>query len=88
MKYTPYRLNKNATEAEIRENQRQRSFYDMSGGENIYKYIMTEGKRSGKKTALEYLEKNMGVFNQHGFIREDEVNEMKKRAQARLHFFK
>lgn len=82
MKYTPYRLNKNATEAEIRENQRQRSFYDMSGGENIYKYIMTEGKRSGKKTALEYLEKNMGVFNQHGFIREDEVNEMKKRAQA------
>ena len=53
----------------------------MSGSENIYKYIMTEGKRSGKKTALEYLQKNTGVFNHNGMIGKEEVEAMKKRAQ-------
>lgn len=38
----------------------------MTGGENVYKYITTEGKVTGKKagkiTALEYLQKSTGVF--------------------------
>ena len=37
----------------------ERSFFDMTGGENAYKYITTEGKVAGRKTgkitALEYL---------------------------------
>ena len=37
----------------------------MTGGENVYKYITTEGKVTGKKagkiTALEYLQKSTGV---------------------------
>ena len=81
MKYTPYRLGKNATAKEVEANQRERAFYDMSGSENIYKYIMTEGKRSGKKTALEYLQKNTGVFNHNGMIGKEEIEAMKKRAQ-------
>ena len=54
----------------------------MSGEENIYKYVMREGKRVGEKTALEYLQKNTGVFNHNGLIGKDEIKEMKKRAQA------
>ena len=78
MKYTPYRLGKNATAAQVEANQRERAFYDMSGSDNIYKYIMTEGKRSGKKTALEYLQKNTGVFNHNGMIGKEEIEAMKK----------
>jgi hypothetical protein len=53
----------------------------MSGTENVLKYITTEGKRVGKVTALEYLQKNTGVFNQNGMISEEEVFAMKERAQ-------
>ena len=74
-------MGKNATAKEVEANQRERAFYDMSGSENIYKYIMTEGKRSGKKTALEYLQKNTGVFNHNGMIGKEEIEAMKKRAQ-------
>ena len=35
----------------------------MTGGKNVFDYITTEGKRTGKRTALEYLQKNTGVFN-------------------------
>lgn len=42
----------------------------MSGEDNIYKYITTEGKVFGEQakkfTMLEYLQKSTGVFNQHG----------------------
>ena len=27
----------------------ERSFFDMTGGENVYKYITTEGKVTGKR---------------------------------------
>ena len=51
----------------------------MSGSKNVYDYITTEGKRVGKVTALEYLQKNTGVFNQSGMISKDEVIAMKNR---------
>ena len=53
----------------------------MTGTENVLKYITTEGKRVGKATALEYLQKNTGVFNQNGLIPEEEVFSMKERAK-------
>ena len=48
----------------------------------MYGYITTEGKRVGKATALEYLQKNTGVFNQNGMIGAEEVSEMKARVAA------
>ena len=54
----------------------------MTGGENVYKYITTEGKVAGKKTgkitALEYLQKSTGVFNGGGLLSEEKVAEMKE----------
>ena len=54
----------------------------MSGEKNIYKYITTEGKRTGKFTALDYFQKNTGVFNGNGMISEEEVKAMQLRAQT------
>lgn len=58
----------------------------MSGGDNIYKYITTEGKLFGEEskkfTMLEYLQKSTGVFDQNGMLTKDEVKEMKTRAQS------
>ncbi len=51
----------------------------MTGEKNIFDYITTEGKRTGKHTALEYLQKNTGVFNDKGMIPQEEVDEMKAR---------
>lgn len=55
----------------------------MSGSENVYKYITTEGKvtdkKTGKITALEYLQKSTGVFNGGGLLSEEKVAEMKER---------
>ena len=58
----------------------------MSGDDNIYKYITTEGKVFGEQakkfTMLEYLQKSTGVFNQDGMLSKEEVKEMKARAQS------
>ena len=58
----------------------------MTGGENVYKYITTEGKVAGKKTgkitALEYLQKSTGVFNGDGLLSEEKVAEMKERLKT------
>ena len=51
----------------------------MTGGKNVFDYITTEGKRTGKRTALEYLQKNTGVFNDRGMIPQEQVIEMKAR---------
>ena len=51
----------------------------MTGGKNVFDYITTEGKRTGKRTALEYLQKNTGVFNDKGMIPQEQVDEMKAR---------
>ncbi len=51
----------------------------MTGVKNIFKYMTTEGKRTGKFTALEYLQKNTGVFNNSGMISPEQVDEMKTR---------
>lgn len=58
----------------------------MSGADNIYKYITTEGKIYGEEakkfTMLEYLQKSTGVFNQDGMLTKERVKEMRKRAQT------
>ena len=64
--YTPYEMPKGASADEIAKHAGERAFYDMTGADNIFKYITTEGKRTGKFTALEYLQKNTGVFNDKG----------------------
>jgi len=79
LKYTPYATKKNASDYEQATHDEERAFYDMTGGENIFKYITTEGKRAGKRTLREYLEKNTGVFNQKGYIPQEEVEEMQER---------
>lgn len=79
IQYTPYSLPKSATAAERKAHAEKRAFYDMTGEKNIYDYITTEGKRTGKRTALEYLQKNTGVFNDNGMISEEQVKEMKAR---------
>lgn len=65
---------------------KERAFFDMSGEDNIYKYITTEGKIFGEQakkfTMLEYLQKSTGVFNQNGMLSKEEVKEMKARAQT------
>lgn len=49
----------------------------------MYDYITTEGKITGKKTgkitALEYLQKSTGVFNGDGLISQEKIAEMKER---------
>ena len=82
IQYTPYRLPKNASDKEIAAHSAERAFYDMSGGNNVYKYITTETKQKRNISALEYLEKNSGVFNQNGLISASEIKEMRKRAKA------
>ncbi len=52
----------------------------MTGEKNVFDYMTTEGKRVGKKfTALDYLQKNTGVFNEKGMIPQEQVDEMKAR---------
>ncbi|MCH5164768.1 MAG: hypothetical protein J1F36_07130 [Clostridiales bacterium] len=79
-------MKSNATSEEIAEHKRLRAFYDMSGDDNIYKYMTTEGKMYGeeakKYTMLEYLQKSTGVFNQNGMLSKAEVKETKRRAQT------
>lgn len=82
LKYTAYEPSKKANEYERNLHSTQRAFFDMTGEENIYKYITTEGKRVGQFTALEYLQKNTGVFNQDGMIPQETVDEMKARLRA------
>lgn len=82
IQYTPYRLPSNATSFEVEKHKERRAFYDMSADKNVYKYINTEGKRSGKMTALKYLQKNTGVFNGDNFIQKEEVEKMIERVQT------
>ncbi len=85
IQYTPYSLPRSATSMERAAHAEKRSFYDMTGEKNIYEYMNTEGKRTGKslfKSMFEYLQKNTGVFNDEGMIPEQEVSEMKARLKA------
>ena len=79
IQYTPYSLPKSATAEERERHADERAFFDMTGGKNVFDYITTEGKRTGKRTALEYLQKNTGVFNDRGMIPQEQVIEMKAR---------
>lgn len=84
--YTPYKLKRNATAEEIAKHKKERAFFDMSGDDNIYKYITTEGKLFGEEakkfTMLEYMQKSTGVFDQDGMLTKEQVKEMKARAQT------
>lgn len=80
--YTPYTLPKGATADDIAKHADERAFFDMTGEKNVFDYITTEGKRTGKRTALEYLQKNTGVFNDKGIIPQEQVDEMKARLKA------
>ena len=73
---------RNATSVELAQHRSDRAFYDMSGEKNIYKYISTEAKRSGKMTALEYFQKSTGVFNGNGFFTQEGIKALQKRAQT------
>lgn len=79
IQYTPYSLPKSATKEERARHADERAFYDMTGGKNVFDYITTEGKRTGKRTALEYLQKNTGVFNDKGILTQEQVDGMKAR---------
>lgn len=83
IQYTPYSLPKSATKAERAAHAEERAFYDMTGGKNIYDYITTEEKQTGKRTkkltAFEYLQKSTGVFNDKGVLSKEQVAEMKAR---------
>lgn len=74
---------KNASGLETEAHRAERSFFNMTGNTNVYDYITTEGKITGKKsgriTALEYLQKSTGVFNGNGLLSEEKVAEMKER---------
>ena len=73
---------KGASAEEIAKHADERAFFDMTGSKNIFDYITTEGKRTGKRTALEYLQKNTGLFNDKGIISKQQVKEMQARAKA------
>ena len=57
----------------------------MSGDNNIYKYMTTDGKVYGEEaqkfTMLQYLQKSTGVFNQNGMLSKEQVKEIKQRAR-------
>ena len=57
----------------------------MSGENNIYKYMTTDGKVYGEEaqkfTMLQYLQKSTGVFNQDGMLSKEQVKEIKQRAR-------
>lgn len=79
LKYTAYEPSSKSNEYLRNLHETQRAFFNMTGEQNIYKYITTEGKRVGQFTALEYLQKNTGVFDQNGMIAQERVDEMKAR---------
>lgn len=61
----------------------ERSFYDMTGGKNIFKYLTTEEKLKGEQSKLlPYLQKSTGLFNQNGMIEQQEIEAMKARLKA------
>ena len=68
---------KNASGLETEAHRAEHSFFDMTGNTNVYDYITTEGKITGKKsgriTALEYLQKSTGVFNGNGLLSEERI---------------
>lgn len=76
--YTPYKLPKSATEAEINAHTEERAFYDMTGETNIFDYITTDDKL-GNRTMFEYLQKSTGVFNGDKMLTKQETEEMKAR---------
>jgi len=84
--YTPYKPRKDFNDNELKKWQENRVFYNMTGTNNIYGYMVKEEKQM-KDTAvgftmLNYFEKSTGVFNENGMITTKELKEMKERARV------
>ena len=86
IQYTPYKVSGHMPKYRQEKHQAERAFYDMTGEDNIFKYITTEDKQMGNYTMLEYLKKNTGVFNANGVISEEEIAAMKERARGNKGF--
>lgn len=81
IKYTPYRLPKNANAKQLAAHKEERTFYDMTGGKNIFSYITRSDKIIGTFSSLDYFQKSTGVFNGNGVISATEVEAMKQRVK-------
>ena len=81
IKYTPYSLPKNASVKQLAIHKEERTFYDMTGGKNIFSYITRSEKIIGTFSSLDYFQKSTGVFNGNGVISATEVEAMKQRVK-------
>lgn len=81
IKYTPYSLPKNASVKQLAIHKEERTFYDMTGGKNIFSYITRSEKIIGTFSSLDYFQKSTGVFNGNGVISATEVEAMKQRGK-------
>lgn len=80
IRYTPHKLKSNASESDKEAHQRDRGFYDLTGGgNNILKYITRRDKVDESFTSLDYFEKSTKVFNGNGMISHEELELMKER---------
>lgn len=86
--YTPWKIKSNATAEERAKFERERPYYEMSSGNNIYKYMTTDRKLNGENSKTEttslinYFEKSTGVFNGDGVITQEQLRQIQQRAHA------
>lgn len=87
--YTPWKIKSNATAEERAKFERERPYYEMSdSGNNIYKYMTSDRKLNGEnsksetRSLINYFEKSTGVFNGDGVITQEQLADIKRRAQA------
>ena len=86
--YTPWKIKSNATEEERAKFERERPYYEMSSGNNIYKYMTSDRKLNGENSKTEttslinYFEKSTGVFNGDGVITQEQLRQIQHRAHA------
>lgn len=83
--YTPYNPRKDFTEKQLSEWKDNRTFYDMTGSKNIYKYMVKEEKQMQDTavgyTMVDYFQKSAGVFDEKGMITREQLKQMQERAK-------
>lgn len=83
--YTPYKPRKDFTAKQLAEWQDNRTFYNMTGNKNIYKYMVKEEKQMQNSltgfTMLDYFQKSTGVFDETGMISKEQLTKMQDRAR-------
>lgn len=82
IRYCPYQLPNNSNKYQKKKHEKERKFFSLSGSYNLYSYMTMDAKLNGEYTALQYFEKNAGVFDDKDYISEQALKEMKKRAKA------